>query len=511
MEKEERDNEVEQLLLDAQVDLLHPLSVCAMWDELPAYEWQANIMRNLFVRGSREIMSTPNEAGKTSWLVSNAGLVAMTMFPGCQVVSTAGVFRQVSQQLWPEVKTKVNRYPDWKINEEKCVAPSINGLPPSTWYIFATDDPLKAEGYHGRLYTDKDGNKVYAPLLYIIDEAKGVSTGIFEAMFRCDPDFVLIVSTPGEETGEYYNTIDRYEQNEANGIPQADAGINWRYTKVLWKDCPHLLEGSKKASRDQLIKQYGVKNPFIQSMVFGNFSKTGGFQIFNTTNVKIAMTHNIPLIRSDRRAAVDLAGGGDEVVFTYRIGNTEKQMECRVEADTAETVIWLENLFLQHKLKPNQIILDEGGLGKPIIDSLERRGWMGLVRYNFDDKPDDPTMFLTKGMEDHWHLSNLINEGVISILDDTLTFKQMRLRKFDMPNSNGGVMALESKKKLRKRGEESPDRLDSKIMLFSDFMFDFTMGVSGYATREQLFSDRTLEFEIENSDEHSVYGMRMEE
>lgn len=200
----------------SELDMLgDPLALWNMWDEDPPYQWQSDVISSIF-SGTPTIVTTPNEAGKTSKIVANSGLICMAKYPGCKVVSTAGSFRQVSEQLWPIVRSKVAPFPKWRITEEKLYAPSINGIPGSTWTIFSTDDPKKAEGYHAQRFKDAEGNLVYCPLMYIIDEAKAVESGIFEAAYRCDPDYFLVCSTPGEEDGELYNIIQRIQGRREN-------------------------------------------------------------------------------------------------------------------------------------------------------------------------------------------------------------------------------------------------------------------------------------------------------
>ena len=125
---------------------------------------------------------------------------------------------------------------------------------------FSATDPGYAEGYHGQWVLDKDGNKYYSPLLFIIDEAKSVKQDIFNAKDRCSPDMTLVVSTPGENTGPFYDIISK----EPPG---------WDVIPVTWRDCPHLLEGRAYTYRQNLIKKFGEDSPFIQSMIFGNFIK----------------------------------------------------------------------------------------------------------------------------------------------------------------------------------------------------------------------------------------------
>lgn len=439
-----------------------PLSAVAMWEEDGPYEWQRRLIQQLFLGEKWQLLVTPNEAGKTSWVVKNIGLAFMTMFPAGQVVSTAGSYRQIEEQLWPLVRAAVAPYPDWRPTDEYLKAPSIDGLPESKWTIFSTNDPGKAEGYHGRRYTDKHGNTIYAPLLYIIDEAKTVDDKIFEAMIRCDPDYVLVCSTPGEESGEFYNIIYKY-QNKVG-----ETRHTWDVMEVTQSDCPHLLVGRKRKVRESLIKERGINDPFVQSMVFGKFIRKGGFFIFNMDSFNTCASNTTPFIACGKSAGVELAAGTDEVVFALRNGNKLIDLQARVDRDTARASRWLESLFKLHGLESYQIKADAGGLGKPIIDELKMRGWKDIVEYRFDAAPLDPLLFNTKAMEDHWNLSMHMNAGLVSLPNDPKLKEQMRLRKYELPNSVGNRMNLQSKDFIRKNKLGSPDRLDAVTIAFSD-------------------------------------------
>lgn len=444
-------------------DLIDPISMASFWGAEDPYPWQHNIWRDVWADGSRVLGTFPNEAGKTTTIIANIGLSFMSAFPGAQIVSTAGSFRQISEQLWPVVRDKISKYPEWRMNDEKLTAPSIRGCRPSTWTIFSTDDSKKAEGYHHQKGTDENGNRVEYPLMYIIDEAKTVDSGIFEAMYRCDPDHALVVSSPGEEEGEYYSLV---QQAKADGIKSM-----WKLYEIGWNDCPHLLSGRKRTMRDELIRRYGVNHPLVQSMIFGKFYQKGGFFIFKNKDVETAMSGSLPHITSNmtRKAAVELSGGGDEVVFGVRDNNAMIAMEVQTDRDTARMSRWLEKMFRAFDLRPEDITLDGGGLGQPIIDELEWRGWKGLKRYNFEEAPTDKTKYDTKAMEDHYKLSMMMANDEIILIDDEVLKRQMKHRKFLMPNRNGGMMSLEPKKKVRQRDKESPDRLDMTTMLFATY------------------------------------------
>lgn len=492
-----------------------PTAMAQFWGDTSLYDWQRGTIHDV-LNGIWTALVTPNEAGKTSVCVADIGLTAMARYPGCQVVSTAGAFRQISEQLWPVVRAKLAPYPEWRVTEEKAFAPSINGLPASTWQIFSTDDPKKAEGHHTRVFKDADGEDHVAPLIYIADEAKSLDLGIFQAIYRCDPDMCLVASTPGEEEGEFFNIVQegrafnkKYGPGSGKQLDDKDRPM-FKVREVSWADCPHLRIGRKKFNRELLIRQYGPNSPFIMSMVFGQFYRAGGFFIFNIERVDRAMGGYLLQTGNDRNAGIDLASGGDEIPFALRVGNAITELDAITEKDPAKTGRWLETKFRKHHLRPYEITVDEGGLGRAVIGFLEERGWEGINRYNFDDKPGNEAMYMSRGMEDHHKLSLAIERHEAVLPKDSLLREQMRVRKFRMPNGNGGRMALESKEVLRKKNVPSPDRLDAVVMAYSN-MPDYYAHRKEKNDEESLIDKFWKQYSDSNRQFNTMHGMRMEQ
>lgn len=470
-------------------DLVDPISQSRLfWGTPQVYDWMALAMMNTWQTGGYTAVVTPNGAGKTSTVVANLGLSFMAAFPGAKVVSTAGAFRQIEGQLWPVLRAKLSRYPNWKVIEGEIEAPSQRGLPPSSWTAFSATDPGKAEGYHKREYRDENGEMVEAPLLYIIDEAKSVDRGIFEAMYRCGPQHVLVCSTPGEDDGPFFELIDRKPEG-------------WTVIEVSWSDCPHLMVGEEKKRIERLIREMGEKNPFVQSTVFGKFTRAGGYYLFDDAQaIRHAMSGQVTVTRTERAASIDVSGGGDEQVFGFRQGNYCQHIEAFQERDTYLLCTKLIELFKRFRLRPEEIVMDAGGLGQPIIDTLESRGYSGIRRYQFGGKARDQLRYRDRGTEDHFYLRNLINQKAVSIQEDRVLEQQMRKRRFKRPDR----LEMESKDVVRGRGEGSPDRLDMLVMLFSDYVSD-----SLFKAENESAGLKTYQAEIHDEPE-GAYGMNFD-
>jgi len=436
-----------------------PVSQSQLWTPVRPYAWQMGVWRDCMELGARVACVTPNESGKTSTVIPGLGLSWMAAFPGAQVVSTSGVERQIKEQLWPVLKQALSKYPKWNITDDALTitAPGVRGLPGATWKAFTTKDPQAAEGFHDRWYEDNTGKMVYAPLLVIIDEAKIFDNEeMFFAFRRCGPAAWLVMSTPGEDRGPFWDCF-----NRARNKP-------WKCHEVTWADCPHLMTGHKFSERQAMIAERGEDDPYVQSMVFGKFFRKGGRVVFDRWEcVEFSMSGLVPWKRGPRRGAVDLSGGGDEQVFAVRDGNTVLDLQAFRHKDATDLERELIGCFERWQLRPENITADAGGLGGPIIDHLAARGWP-VRRYLGNAAPRDKTRFVDRSSEDHFAFRQLLAERSIALPKDDLLREQMRRRKYDMRNDNSNRIKLESKEDIRRRGEDSPDRLDDMVMLFSD-------------------------------------------
>ena len=448
-----------------------PVSQASLWVPEQMYPWQCKVLYDCMVQGSRVACVTPNESGKTSVVVPVMGLSWMAAFPGAQVVSTAGVERQITTGLWPILRATLSGRPAWRITEDlRITAPSIRGLPGSTWEAFTTKDPEYAEGFHPRFFRDEDGVQVYAPLLVIIDEAKTFQGEQGHQMIRtfvkrCSPDALLMISTPGEDDGPFYDAF------------HSEKDKPWKIHEIGWHDCPHLLKDFKLEEREQSLKDLGKDHPFNQSWIYGKFYRRGARFVFDSTeDVDRAMSGMVRQVRGDRYMALDFSGGGDEQVLGIRDGNRVMPLEGFHERDTTRLVGIFIDRFKRWNMKPENIIADNGGLGKPIIDQLESKGWGGIRRYMFNDKPSDSSKFASRGTEDHYELKFLLQQGAVSLPNDDKLREQMRKRRYVMAADDSNKIRVEPKEKVRNRGEPSPDRLDVAVMLFSQGAVMGTVG-----------------------------------
>lgn len=396
------------------------------------YDWQLDVLRSLDPKESRVALKAANGSGKTSVCVASAILWHMARFPGSLAVSTAGVWRQVEGQLWPCLKGYIRERlgEGWRATNNELEY--VNG---SRAIGFSTNDPGKFEGWHRQGPTEN--------LLMIVDEAKTVPDPIYDAIARCQPSRLLVVSSPGASAGQFYEIFTKQRDK-------------WDTYTVTAHDCPHL---SAEWIREQ-IEIYGEGSPLVRSMIYGEFVDDAGEGLVISLKDLEGCLLNPPE-REDgvRTAFVDFAAGGDECVFALRSGNKVTELACWRERDTNVTIGKVINLMDRHGLTGEEIYADEGGLGLPMCDALAEAGH-DVHRVNFGAKAYDDR-YQNRGAE-MWHsAARAIQKKEVILPDDSTLHQQMVTRRVEV--SRTGKLGVEPKDRMRARGLDSPDRADAVL------------------------------------------------
>jgi len=394
---------------------------------LTLYPWQEKILWDLDTPGAVALRAA-NGSGKTAVVGAAAALWHASAFPGSLAICTAGVFRQVSEQLFVALHQHAGKFPGAVFNQTDCTLP--NG---SKIFGFATDEAGKFEGWHNK------------NLLVIADEAKSIPDGIFEAIERCAPQRFLCMSSPGGCFGFFHAAFNARRKY-------------FRQHVVTAFDCPHI---SPEWIAGQ-IEKYGREHPLIQSMIFAEFMTGDADGCVIPLQFVERLLAKPPTFADDGSASAfcDFAAGGDENVFAVRRGNRVEIVAAWREQDTMKAVGKFIQLFREQKLTPDQISADEGGLGIVICDRLAENGWH-VNRVNNGSAAAKPEAYANTGAEIWFEARVKIEKAEIILPNDPELIAQMTSRR-GWPDSKGRLQ-LESKADMRSRGLPSPDRADAVL------------------------------------------------
>lgn len=395
---------------------------------------QAQVMDSVGKFGSRTSYRTCNESGKTSKVITALVLWHLACFPKGFTVSTAGAWRQVKDQLVPNLKRYQARFPSWRFLE---TAISVSNI--DRFVGFSTNDAGKFEGYHGN---------PEEPLMLLFDEAKTIPDAIYGAGERCNPQRWLIASSPGTAEGEFYRS----------------QTVNAKYYEVFRtaaQDCPHLWEDEHNRKRlENVIKKWGDAHPLVRSMIHAEFMEMVEDAVLSFADWDKCADSGLPWDKDmrNRKAFCDFAAGGDENVLALREGNRVTLVDCWRDVNTMSAVGRFVTHFRKLGLTPGEIEGDEGGLGKPMCDALAEAGWP-ITRVNFGSPPLFVPHYGNIVSERWYEAAHKISKAQVVLPDDPDTRAQFcsRKRKFNAK----GKLVLETKEDMKSRGLPSPDRADA--------------------------------------------------
>lgn len=415
-----------------QTQQLELLATCAGFIKgalrLESYPWAEAIYHDLDRRGAAVAVKAANGAGKTECIAAPVALWHASVFPRSLTIVTAGVFRQVKEQFFSAVRKHSHKFKGWTFND--CEAVTHHG---SRIIGFSTDEPGRFEGWHAE------------NLLVIADEAKSIPDSIFEAVERCQPTRLLLLSSPGGCSGFFFEAFNSRRKF-------------FRQHTVTASQCPHI---SPKWIAEQ-VEKYGDQHPLVRSMIFAEFMSFGeDGAVIPLAFVERCLANPPALIKTaDVSAFCDFAAGGDENVLAMRRSNKVEIVAAWREKDTMRAVGKFIQLFREHKLQSDEISADEGGLGLVMCDRLAENGWH-VRRVNNGATADKAEAYANRGAEIWFEGRTMIERGQIILPNDAQLIAQLTSR-LGWPNSKG-KLELESKQAMRGRGLGSPDRADAVL------------------------------------------------
>lgn len=391
------------------------------------YPWEIEAMAALNRRGSSLALKAANGSGKTSHVAALLAIWHAVAYPNSLTLVTAGVYRQIKEQFFPAIRHYQHLFPGWKFLETEIITPTGSRI-----IGFSTDNAGYFEGWHN------------PNLLIICDEAKSIPDEIFEAIERCQPTRLLLVSSPGQRKGKFYRAF----TSERRFFQQMT---------VTAFDCPHI---SEDWIREQ-IEKYGEESPLVRSMIYAEYTDDDSEQsIISLTNLEACL--NTPPVPEDGsvHAFCDFAAGGDENVLAVKRGNQVSIVKAWRDRDTMSACGEFIRLFKQEGLSASQISGDASGLGIPILDRLKELGWK-LNRIRNEKPAKDSEAYANTGTEIWFQGAQRIKSGNVILPNDKLLHEQLISRRFTL-NSRGQVQA-EPKPKMAARGLQSPDRADAVL------------------------------------------------
>lgn len=310
-------------------------------------------------------------------------------------------------------------------------------------------------------------------LLYIIDEAPGVSDKIFEPVLGSlsTPNAKLLMcGNPSQLSGFFY---DSHHKNRAN---YQTFHIDGRSSSRV---SPEFVQA--------IIQMYGEDSDVFRVRVAGEFPLQAD-DIFIPLSLveRSIMTEFTPRARPLQvHIGCDVARfGDDKTVIGCKVDEQVRFYKKRQGQDTMQTaddiVLLGEELVRRYQLaEPIPVKVDDGGVGGGVVDRLrqlkrnepERLWWLSVYPVIFGQRIkhkyyyDSTTymMAVVKKLLQPFNADGTPKPVELILPDDGDLVAQLSGRKYFLTENSR--IRVESKKEMKKRNRPSPDEADCVLLL----------------------------------------------
>lgn len=438
---------------------------------------QKEILRSV-AKHKRTAVKSCHSIGKTFISAVLAGWWVDTRLDS-MVQSTAPTYDQVHAQLWEEIRKlhtdvglpgTVNEADEWKrpiVNESTGRMKNIlvgQGRKPADNNI---------HGFHG--IHRRDG------VLALLDEGCGLHQSLFtgaEAITTATFDRQLTTGNPDDPATEFgdifenrsnqWNLITVSAFDTPNFTDEADK------LRQKYKDDPEkaayverMLAGLPQPEKIEEQKElWGEDSPRYLSKVLAQFPLVSEDSLFTPAEIATGLSCKIePDEHAFKVLAVDPARfGGDEAAIVLNTGGKIEVIATYKTMDLMELAARVHKHAID--LEVDQVRVDSVGVGGGVQDRLVQlnigagRPYAVIEMVASSSAPDRS---LHRNARAYWYdsMKYRVRSGNIDLPDNKELLNEMSRVRYSYPN---GIMQIEGKEEMRKRGVKSPNILDAAVM-----------------------------------------------
>ncbi|TCX51940.1 MULTISPECIES: DEAD/DEAH box helicase family protein [unclassified Dehalobacter] len=423
-------------------------------------EWQEAALNDI-AESNRVSIKSGQGVGKTG-VEAAALLWFLTCFDNARVVATAPTMRQLHDVLWSEV-AKWQAKSVLLSNILKWTKTYVYMLGyEKRWFAVArtATRPENMQGFH-------EDN-----MLFIVDEASGVSDPILEAILGTLSGVnnkLLMCGNPTKTSGVFY---DSHTSDRALYRCHTVSSLDSRRTN--------------KENIEALIRKYGKDSNVVRVRVFGQFPLQE-----DDVYIPLALIEASIMAEAQERPVetidigCDVARfGDDKTVIGFKINEKVEFFKKRNGQDTMRTaadIAFLGQTLIdksEYKFKI-PIKVDDGGVGGGVVDRLRQikrsnpaqYWWMEIIPVKFGVRIKhryyyDSTTYMMNTVREL--LSQEDEDGKtkpveLILPNDNDLVGQLSARKYSMTDNS--KIKIESKDDMKKRGLPSPDEADCVLLL----------------------------------------------
>lgn len=443
-----------------------PLSFATQVLNLRLMRHQRRFLLALAAGKRRIAMRSGHRVGKTLSLAVAALWHLLTKYPQKTLI-TAPSSGQLFGSLFPEIVTLSKRLPDFVRDLLNFYVDEINlkADPEGSFLIARTADANKPEAFQG-MHS--------ANVMLIWDEASGIDERLFNAArgSMASPNAVRIMA--GNPT-RLHNTFHRAFTTNAEknfkivvsslGLPTVDQDFV-----------------------DEVRDEFGEDSNEYRIRVLGEFPETDDESYISNKLVKAAMARNIlrppmSLVCYGVDPSRSPDGRGDNTVITRRYGiHYVSEQKVFRKKDTMQIVGEIVAMAEEDRNQmvreykeagrpllylpqiPAAIVVDVIGIGAGVVDRLRELDFNVIALNAAETSSQDKSCLRER--DALWkRCLTWLKDARSRLPPDSLLRDELTSAHYD--HSSAGILAIESKKAMKKRGLRSPDRADSLCLALS--------------------------------------------
>ena len=424
-------------------------------------QWQIRFMNQIAKPGTiRHAVKSCHGPGKTAvlaWLI--LWWICTRPFP--RIPCTAPTEHQLNDKLWPELHKWMRRSKGelWRWFEWEKTRFYLREKPQEWFAVARVARVMKV----GSLGAEAWGMQGFHSdhLLFLVDESSGVHDAVYgaiEGALSTDTEVkVVAAGNPNVPTGWFHKAFTK------------NVGM-WETMTVSYLDSPYV---SNKWAED-MISAYGMKHPWVQVRVLGEFPDLLENGLFTFDMIESAMSK--PVEKNGKISlGLDVARYGDDNSVLTASNGGQITGEIKI-SDMATDVLALEAERVVREIDADYIVVDSQHVGGAVADTL-----IGLLRghkckviaWRGDYAAVDDDTFFNSRTELFWLYRIALSEGKVGLREDESLARQASAIRYGFDIR--GRIRLERKEKVKEMIGESPDELDSSSLSLAPFLYDYGM------------------------------------
>lgn len=421
---------------------------------------QRDILRAADQKKRRIALRSGHRVGKTHLLAILAIHHLVCKYPQKTII-TAPTAGQLFDSLFAEIMMLVKKLPEFvrELLQTYTDQITLKADPDGSFLSARTADPTNAESFQG-IHSEN--------VLFIWDEASGIDERLFKAArgSMAAPNALRVLAgNPVRLNNTFHRAFtanaDLYEKFRISslGLPTVDQDFV-----------------------NEIVNEFGSDSNEYRVRILGEFPDTDDESYISNRVVRAARNRQIsPPPMSPVVYGVDPARQGDDrTVITRRRGlhYIEPQLEFR-RKNTMQIVGEIQQMAIEDQNRlvneykqanrplnylppvPAAIVVDVIGIGAGVVDRLMELGFNVISVNAAENSTDEP--LCARVRDALWKKGRDFFENAKSrIPDDEALQNEITAAHYDYNST--GVLTIESKKSMKKRGLRSPDKADSLFL-----------------------------------------------